>query len=114
MGWFLCVLLFVARNKQDIKSSNIEFHPFTKANIPTQQNQASLSYAASLSPELTKNGWKDIYIHVQSARMPVEEMDYLLEKYWYPRVKKSDDKHQTVDNIKDFKSKQKHIKNKKI
>ena len=34
--------------------------------------------------------------------MPIEEMDYLLEKYWYPNIKTENEQqqqHQTVDNI---------------
>ena len=111
--WFLCVLLFIARNKEEIEPPSINFHPFTKTKISTKIQSSSASYAASVSPELTTNGWKNIYIHVQSARMPVEEMDYLLEKYWYPRVKNANDEHQTVDNIKDIKFKQKQTKNNK-
>ena len=86
----MVVIVFVSRNSGN--TSNYK------------PQSLSLSYAQSLSAELTENGWKPIYIHSWSARMPVEEMDYLLEKYWYPKVKGDvNEQHQTVDNI-DIKS----------
>merc|ERR1712157_602762 len=90
--WFLCVLLFIYRNNENDRSSSSSNPQSSNPQIPSPNNLFSKtkpntqSYAASLSPELTSNGWKPIYINVRSARMPVEEMDYLLEKYWIPRI----------------------------
>eukprot|EP01084_Bolivina_argentea_P257311 433481_1 len=105
--WFMCVIIFVSRNRKEISNSNIDFvHPFATNNIPEEQllsnviNSEPLSYAHA---ELTVNGWKSIYLHIKCTRMSVEQMDYLLEKYWYPHIEEDIIEHDTVDNLEQLK-----------
>ena len=107
--WLAVVLIFVSFNNSNDEHTSFthNYNPFAQMlqsssnqnnnnnakniklnNNPTHtQNDGQLSYWQSISPELTSNGWKPIYIHNHNVRMPIEEMDYLLEKYWYPNIK---------------------------
>ncbi len=112
--WLGAVLIFLAfnANNQSTSSFNNQWNPFSQvltskinviATINTQSNAKKtasasnnpsiesyapkLSYWESISPELASTGWKPIYIHNHNVRMPIEEMDYLLETYWYPHIK---------------------------
>ena len=66
--WFIVVIVFVSRNGGNTSNYNL---PFTMNNIPKDQKPQSLSYAQSLSAELTETGWKNIYIHNRNVRMSV-------------------------------------------
>ena len=83
--WFVCLIIFLSRNGNNV--SNSDNNNNDNNNNKNYNDIQSLSYQQSLSLELTENGWKPIYIHSWNARMPIEEMDYLLEKYWYPNIK---------------------------
>ena len=73
--WSFCFIAFVA-SKSDVASLLLTWH------------SSDEFIGNGISPEWTQNGWKAIPIRSHNVRMPIEEMDYLLEKYWYPRIEK--------------------------
>eukprot|EP01083_Nonionella_stella_P083407 230633_1 len=102
--WLCCALIFVLHtsNTSPPSSPKPQWTSFVQSNnVASPQAQAhssspvnpSLSYLESLSPELSSSGWKPIHIRTLNIRQPIEQMDYLLEKYWYPNTNK---KHTTA------------------
>ena len=100
--WVLGLLLFITMVREgafhpiwtyfaSFFSSSSKGGAAAKAVNRVNLNQQQSHFFESISPELSPTGWKPIFLHSKNVRMSIQEMDYFMEKHWFPQIRPDDE-----------------------